>query len=182
MNPSPPPLPIVGAKGAAGNAPLLRAIVLTGILIFALLAIVASWWITSSHGRSGDQRDFAARTAQLSEEADRVAESVAKRLGASQAAIDLAGLQAQKQAQAKEQQAQAPVVVTNAPVKPVSDVITFRLRGVVPTGAHPMAFIDDRTYGVGEVVSGFRIVARAAESVTFVDPLGQKRVVKLYGE
>lgn len=182
MNPNPPSLPAAGATGPAGNAPLLRLIVLTGILVLALLAIVASWWITSSRGRTGDRRDFAVRTAQLGEEADRVAQSVAKRLGESQAPIDLDGLQARKQEQAREQRVQVQAVVSNTPPVLVSDVIKFRLRGVVPTGAHPVAFIDDHTVGLGEEVSGFRVIGITSESVTFMDPLGHKRVVKLYGD
>ena len=152
----------------------------------------ASWWITNSRGRSDDRRDFAARAVELGAEADRVAQSVAKRLSASQAVIDLDGLQARKEEQARElqarelqakaQQAKEQTGVSNAPPVQASYVIKFRLRGVVPTGAHPVAFIDDRTVGLGEEVAGFKIVAIAAESVTFVDPLVHKRVVKLYGD
>ena len=179
---SPPPLPAAGAKGSTGGAPMLRVVVLTVILLLALLAIAASWWITGLHGRPADRRDFAARSVQLTEAADRVAQSVSKRLGASQASINLDGLQARKQEQARELQAQERAAISNSPPAQVSDVINFRLRGVVPTGAHPVAFIDDRTVGLGEEVSGFKIVEIAAESVTFVDPLGHRRVVKLYGD
>lgn len=182
MSPQSPPLPAAGAKAAAGGAPLLRVVVLTVILLLALLAIVASWWITGARARSADRRDFVARSAQLSATADRVAQTVTKRLSDSQAPIDLDGLQARKQEQARAQQAQERAAISNVAPAQVSDLIKFRLRGVVPTGAHPVAFIDDHTVGLGEEVSGFKVVEIAAESVTFIDPLGHRRVVKLYGD
>ncbi len=182
MSPLSPPLPAAGAKGAIGGAPLLRVVVLAVILFLALLAILASWWITGARGRAADRRDFALRSAQLAGTADRVAQTVTKRLSDSQVPIDLDGLKTRKQEQARAQQAQDRPAISNAAPAQVSDLIKFRLRGVVPTGAHPVAFIDDHTVGLGEEVSGFKVVAIAAESVTFIDPLGHRRVVKLYGD
>ena len=57
----------------------------------------------------------------------------------------------------------------------------FKLKGVARDSQQPVAFIDDRTVGLGEEVAGYKLVEIGVESVTLLDPDGQRHEVKLYG-
>lgn len=76
-----------------------------------------------------------------------------------------------------------PVVVPAAVEEAVSVVgkATFKLKGVARDGQHPVAFIDNRTVALGEEVAGYKLVEIGVESVTLLDPDGQRHEVKLYG-
>lgn len=151
-----------------------RGVVLALLLVTALAAVAVSWRLTHAPRRVIARGDYAERSRLLAAEADRVAASLQKRRLADAVVMDLSGLDVQRR------QEMATVVDAGAPV--VSTAMTFRVRGVVPRGANPLAFIDDRTVGIGEMIGGFEVIAIAEDSVTFRDPSGRTRSVGVYGK
>ncbi len=160
------------SSGLSGQT---NRVVLLGLLLLVALATVAvSWRLTHVPRRAAARGDYAERSRQLAAEADQVAASVHKRRLADAAVINLDGLVT------RQQQETGIVFAAAAPV--LTTGITFRVRGVVPRGEHPLAFVDDRTLGIGEEINGFKVIAIADESVTFRDPTGKTQSVSVYGE
>jgi hypothetical protein len=162
------------ADAVAGQASRVALLVL--LLVTALAAVAVSWRLTHRPRAAVARGDYAERSRELAAEADRVAASLQQRRLADAATVNLDGLDARRQ------QETTVVAVAAAAAPALSTAITFRVRGVVPRGAHPMAFIDDRTLGIGEAIDGFKVIAIAEESVTFRDPSGGTRSVSVYGK
>lgn len=159
-------------SGVAGQT---SRTVLVALLLVAALAVVAvSWRVTHAPRHAAAQGDYAERSRLLAADADRVAASVQKRRLADATVMNLDGLDVRR--------TQEAAVVTAAVAPAPSTDITFRVRGVAPRGVTPLAFIDDRTVGIGEEVDGFKVLSITEESVTFRDPSGKTRLVGVYGE
>lgn len=67
-----------------------------------------------------------------------------------------------------------------APLAAASEAAVLKLRGVVRGGAQPMAFINETTVGLGEVVEGYKLTEIREDGVTLVDGQGRQHVLPLY--
>jgi type II secretory pathway component PulC len=148
----------------------IRSVALLAILlVIALGAVVFSWRRTHAPAPSaspaGSPADVSGSA--LAQEAERLSKSVRARLDADAVAVDVSW-----------RPAAAP-----APVAVKADVgrESFKLKGVARDGTQPVAFIDDRTVGLGEEIEGYRLIEIGNESVTFLDPKGRRYVIGLYG-
>ena len=159
-----------GAREAGGQT--TRLVVVSVLFVLALGGVALSWRFSHPRPRVVENDDMA-RCAALRDEAGQAVASIQARLRADAAPVVFDGLDVRKEVVA----AAIPEPATPTPAN-----ITFRLRGVVPTGNPPVAFVDDRTVSLGESIDGFKVVAIAAESMTVRDASGRTHVIKLYGE
>lgn len=146
-----------------------KVLVLGGVLALALAGVGFSWHLTRAPAGPAPAAatPAAVLAPDLQEQASQLAQSVQSRLLADADAIDVSW-----------PAAAAPAPVTRARV--VQAEVTFRLRGIARDGSQPVAFLDDRTLGLGESIDGFKLVEIADESVTLQDERGRKHVVRLY--
>jgi len=107
----------------------------------------------------------------LERDADELVQSVQKKIKPEQAPVNL---------DAVKTSPALPVLVPAA-ISPVFSEATFRVRGIALNRSRPVAFVNDRTVEVGEVVDGYKVVGIDNEGVTFLDPQGRNYVAKIYG-
>lgn len=138
------------------------------LLVVALGAVVFSWRRTHAPAPIAPETGtVAASGSALAQEAEQLSKSVRARLDADAVAVDVSWRPAA---------APAPVAI-----KAEVGRESFKLKGVARDGTRPVAFIDDRTVGLGEEVEGYRLIEIGNESVTFLDPKGRRYVIGLYG-
>lgn len=63
---------------------------------------------------------------------------------------------------------------------PATRVHLFVLNGIALDGKHPLAMTDRGTFGIGEKVDGYTVVAINDDRVVLVDPNGRRESVRLY--
>lgn len=136
---------------------------------------------------------FSWRYAQPRASAPGAAVSTAMRSQALLEDIDqtLASVQTQVEARARPLDARAlpdKAVIPVAPVEeapesteqPTPQKKVLRLQGVVRNHEQGMAFIENRTVAVGEMIEGYTVEEIGAESVVLKDSAGEKTTLRLY--
>lgn len=147
-----------------------QKVVMLAVALGVALAVVAySWRRSQSQPESAASTALAQDAAQLSGEAEKLMQSVRGRLAADAERIDVGWV---------------PPPAPEAPAPAIRAEIgreTFKLKGIARDGSHPVAFIDNRTLGIGESIEGYKLIEIGNESVTFLDPRGKRYIVGLYG-
>lgn len=103
----------------------------------------------------------------------------------------LASVQTQVEARARPLDVRAlpdKAVIPVAPVEetpeltepPAPQKKVLRLQGVVRNGGQGMAFIENRTVAVGELIEGYTVEEIGAEYVVLKDSAGEKTTLRLY--
>lgn len=137
------------------------------VLLLALLAVWLSWRSNQSPATAVVERNHAMYTADLAANVDDVVTSLQRRLDAYAEPI------------AAEWPA-PPTAPAARAAAPVSQELTFRLRGVARHGEEAVAFVDDRTVALGEAMDGFTLIRITDESATFRDARGREHVLSVY--
>ncbi len=149
-----------------------KVLLLAALLALAVGGVVLSWRWSQGSGPVFSSGSSGAATSPLASEVEKLAKSVRDRLAQDAEQLDVGWRPAA---------APAPMPVAQASGRAEAGRAGFKLKGIARDGTQPVAFIDNRTVGLGEEVEGYKLIEIGDESVTFLDPRGKRYVVGLYG-
>lgn len=149
-------------------------LLLAAVLLLCLGAVGGSWAWTHRRASPGPRPDVSARLAGLNEEAGFLIKAIESRLRREAPALDL-----KKLALRRAEPLPAAVVRKPAAAVAARPEMVHRLRGIAWHSSRPVAFVDEHALERGDALGQFRVQEITARSVTLVDPLGHKNVLRL---
>ena len=151
--------------------------VLAVVLVLCLAAVGFSWRWSHRSARGKPAANYPVRCAALARDADQLVQSVEAHLRETEAPLDWQRLRVRQEETRAAVSNVVPVAVVIAPTE-----ITWRLRGTARAGARPVAFVDDRTMELGDVIDGYTLIDISADRATLRDPKGRIHVLMIYNE
>ena len=161
----------MSAKTASKRKPA-PVLLLAALLALAVGGVVLSWSWSHASGSAAPSGTAGPAAQPLASEVEQLTKSVRDRMALDAEQLDVGW-----------RPAAAPEPMPVAPVAGRAELgrAGFKLKGIARDGSQPVAFIDNRTMGLGEEVEGYKLIEIGNESVTFLDPRGKRYVVGLYG-